>query len=180
MLKKLLFILAGLVLLGVIVFFAVGSALSGDYAVTRSIDITAGPEEIYALVGHLDRWAEWSTWNNDLHPDLVTSYPKGREGTGAILEWSMNRGHGQLEITSSEASRGISYELVVEDGSFRSDGIISFEASADPQSIAVTWRQEGPLETTAARWFGLYLASAMAADMEAGLTKLKETVEGEK
>lgn len=156
-------------------WFGIGSALPGEYEVVRVIEISAPPEKVYAFVGHLDRWPEWTVWNTEKYPEIVYSYPGKREGTGAVQTWTMDAGTGRLEITSAEAARGISYDLSFDGGVFTSIGIISFETK--PAATVVTWRDKGVLDTTRERWFGLLLDSMMGPQFEEGLAALKAKVE---
>lgn len=169
--KKLLIIFGGFVVLLLGVYFGVGAALPGDYEVVRSKTIGAEPEKIYELVGHLDRWPEWTTWNTERNPDLVFSFPGKREGVGAVEEWSMKGGNGRFEITSAETTRGISYDLSFDEGAMVSEGIISFEAKG--ATTLVTWRLRGSFEGMAARWFGLFLVPMLSDDLEVCLEGLE-------
>lgn len=169
--KKLLIIFGGFVVLLFGVYFGVGAALSGDYEVIRSKTIEALPEKIYELVGHLDRWPEWTTWNTEKNPGLVISYPGKCEGAGAVEEWSMKGGEGKFEITSAETTRGISYDLSFDEGAMVSEGIISFEAKG--ATTLIVWRLRGSLEGTASRWFGLFLVPMLEDDLEECLEGLE-------
>jgi len=173
--RKVLVIFFVVLVLLVGTWFGVGAALPREYSVTRAIEIAAPPERIYELVGHLDRWPDWTAWNVEKYPDLVYTYPGAREGTGAIQNWTMEAGTGRLEITSAEASRGIAYVLSFDEGEFESVGIISFEAK--PSVTTVTWKDEGELESTRKRWFGLLLDRLMGPQFEEGLATLKKKVE---
>jgi len=158
------------------IWFGVGAALPSEYEVTRSIEIAAPAEKVYQLVGHLDRWPEWTAWNVEKYPDIVYAYPGAREGTGAIQTWTMEAGAGRLEITSAETTRGIAYDLSFDEEAFHSVGIISFDAK--PGVTMVTWKDKGELETTTKRWFGLLLDTLMGPQFEEGLATLKKKVEG--
>jgi uncharacterized protein YndB with AHSA1/START domain len=176
--RKVLIILGSAVLLLVIVWYGVGAALPTDYKVSRSIDIAADPEKVYQLVGHLDRWPEWTPWTAEKYPDIVYTYPGAREGTGAVQTWTMDAGSGRLEITAAEPSRGISYDLSFDEGEFASVGIIAFATdSSKPGVTSVTWSDQGKLESTMKRWFGLFLDSLMGAQFEEGLATLKARAE---
>ena len=138
----------------------------------RSLEIDATPEQIYGLVGHVDKWPEWSAWNTETYPDLKYEFPGKTEGVGAIQKWTMERGTGQLEITSAESTRGISYELVFE-GMAPSEGIIEL-TSLGEKKTQVTWTNRGTLEGTSQRWLGLMMDSMMGQQFEQGLTGIAD------
>jgi uncharacterized membrane protein len=176
--RKVLIVFGVTAVLLVGIWFGVGAALPADYEVSRAIEIAAPAEKVYQLVGHLDRWPEWTAWNVEKYPDIVYSYPGTREGTGAVQTWTMDAGVGRLEITAAEASRGISYDLTFDGGEFASVGIISFATdAAKPGITSVTWSDRGKLESTTKRWFGLLLDRMMGPQFEEGLATLKKKVE---
>lgn len=170
--KTVIFGFAVLMVVIVMGFFIGGAFLSSDYSVTRSLEIDATPEQIYSLIGHVDTWPQWSAWNTKTYPDLKYEFPGKTEGVGAIQKWTMERGTGQLEITSAESTRGISYELVFE-GMAPSEGIIEL-TSLGEKKTQVTWTNRGTLEGTSQRWLGLMMDSMMGQQFEQGLTGIAD------
>ncbi len=160
----------------VVSFFAVGAFLPDSYHVSRSRTIDASPEEIYRFVGNLDTWTEWSPWNPQRIDGLEVRVPGRSEGVGAVQELALNGGVFHFEITSAEASRGISYEFDFHDEqkdqiTFDSSGIISFQ-DAPGGGTEVTWIGRGTLEGFTARWGGLFLRGMMGEQFEEGLAEL--------
>lgn len=158
----------------VVAFFVGGAFLSSDYSVVRSLEIEATPEQIYGLVGHVDKWPEWSAWNTETYPDLKYEFPGKTEGVGAIQKWTRDRGAGELEITSAEEKRGISYRLKFE-GFPESEGIIELKSLGEART-QVTWTNRGSLESTSQRWLGLMMDSMIGGQFEEGLASIAEQV----
>ena len=177
MLQRLVLIAAGLALLAVIIFYAAGAALPAEVSASASRTIAASPESVYDLVGHLDRWPEWTTWNAEQHPGLTLTFPGRREGTGARFEWRLGErgGSGAIEVNTAERGRGVGYlvqgpapERVV-----AAEGVISLDP-ADGGGTRISWIHRGELRSTRQRWQGIGLERAIREDMEASLARLAD------
>lgn len=172
-LKKLL---AGCLILFVIVIIAliVGFfALPKNYHVMRTVTIQGSPADIYAHVGHLDRWPEWTAWNTTKYPTLAYEPFQQTEGPGARMIWTMDKSRGELTLTQASPDTGIGYDLVF-DEAYRSKGEITFEPSGS--TTTVTWKNHGDLEGIMVL-FGPFLDSMMGPDFQLGLEQLKQKVE---
>ncbi len=167
--RKLSCVIGVLALLLVAAFFVGGAVLPADYAVTRSVSIGASAEEIYAAVGDLDQWSEWTAWNSESFPELEVSIPGPASGAGAIQVWKVAGRVGQLEITSAEPTRGISYTLSFE-GEPPIEGIITFVVVGE--STDVVWLVRGTFEGARDRWLGLTLDSQLGGELKEGLERL--------
>lgn len=164
---KLSILLGALLVVG---FFGGGALLPKTFSIQRSQRIAAPAEEVYTLVGHLDRWTEWTAWNAEEIPGLEISVPGTSEGTGATQLWKMGEREGTLTITSAEAARGIFYSFILE-GQPKSEGIITFVTAGS--FTEVVWQIRGSLENSTERWLGTLLDGRLGGQMEEGLDRLK-------
>ena len=92
----------------VVIFLGVGMLLSSEFHVERSIVIDAPREQIHVLVGDLQRWPDWTPWQE-----------------------------GDPSIVTSDASSGVEYEMSF-DGTFPSTGSLSYEADGDETRVTWT------------------------------------------
>lgn len=170
--KKLLVgCLISVVILIVAVVIAIFS-MPKTYEVKRDISIRGSAADIYAYIGHLDRWPEWTAWNTEKYPTLQYDEFKVTQGPGAVMAWTMDGGRGELTITDASPDTGIAYDLAFD--TYLSKGDIRL----DPKdgSTTVTWRNYGDLEGIGVL-FGPFMEMMMAPDFETGLSRLKERVE---
>jgi hypothetical protein len=147
--RRLLIVIAAAAAIVAGVWYGVGATLPEAVSVRRTRRIEASPEQVYAWVGHLDRWPEWTAW---------------------MQVWTHPDGAGRLEITSAEESRGIGYELTFAGSALAVDGIISLTPAG--QATDVLWIVDAPLSSRRERWFGLTLPRRIGRDLEQGLEGL--------
>ena len=109
-LLKLLFYL---VITVVIIILAGSFVLPGEAVVTRSIEITAPPEKVFAIVGDMHRFQEFSPWA-ELDPNAKYAYEGPPTGVGQKMSWTSdnaNVGSGSQTITEYDPPRHVTSEL---------------------------------------------------------------------
>ena len=114
--KRLKLVLIVLVVL-LVTLVGVGTVLPTTYEVERSIVVDAPPEAVHEWVGHLEKWPEWTTWN-DGDPSMKTTLGALTTGVGASQSWTGRSGDGELELTKCDAS-GIAYGITFIEGDRR-------------------------------------------------------------
>ena len=82
-----------MIVLGLVII--VGLFLPGDYMVTRTVEISATPDQIHEYVGDLKRWPEWSPWKKTDPTIEIT--------LGASQSWTDKSGGGSLTVTQSDS-----------------------------------------------------------------------------
>ncbi|KQR99892.1 transcriptional regulator [Williamsia sp. Leaf354] len=82
------------------------------YTVTRSIDVAAPADVVYALIADFHHWTTWSPWEQT-DPNVERSYSGPDSGVGASYAWKGNRkaGAGSMAITDVEPRRRITIAL---------------------------------------------------------------------
>lgn len=70
-----------------------------SFAVQRTAQINASPDQILPLIADFHRWAEWSPWEK-LDPNMKRTYSGAESGQGAKYAWEGNNkvGAGSMEI----------------------------------------------------------------------------------
>lgn len=139
MLKRVLVVLAAMILIRVVVI----ALQPSTYRVTRSATSAAAPGAVFPLVNGFHNWNAWSPWAR-LDPAMKTTHGGPAAGTGATYAWSGNSqaGQGRMEVTESRAGEWIRIKL---------DFIKPFESTSDtsfafkhgPSGTTVTWTMSG-------------------------------------
>lgn len=171
-LKVLLIALVALVAL----LFVGGMFLSPKFSVTRTMQINAGPDKVYALVANPRHWKEWSVWNRR-DPAMAIEYTGPESGTGAAWAWkSKSEGDGKMTFTAAEPGKRVVYDLFFPDFGTTSTGELRFEAKT--AGTEVTWVMNGDMGSNPLfRWMALFGDKMVGPDFEGGLANLKALAE---
>lgn len=171
-LKTLLIALVALVAL----LFVGGMFLSPKFSVTRTVQINAGPDKVYALVANPRHWKEWSVWNRR-DPAMAIEYSGPESGTGAAWAWkSKSEGDGKMTFTAAEPGKKVVYDLFFPDFGTTSTGELRFEPKA--AGTEVTWVMNGDMGSNPLfRWMALFGDKMIGPDFEGGLANLKALAE---
>lgn len=174
---KALKVLILVVLVLALIIGGVGMMLPGTYKAEESIVIKAKPETIFPLIGNLKQGEKWTPWSVAKDPTLKRAYINGEQGVGASMAWEGKTfGKGSMTITASDPLKGIEYDLVFNEGQFKSKGTLKMEVVTD--GTKVIWTDAGDLGSNPiSRWFGLMIPSFLGKDFQAGLASLKDVAE---
>ncbi|MFC0358285.1 SRPBCC family protein [Kytococcus schroeteri] len=151
--------------------------MAQTFQVTRSVEISASPEEVFPYLNDLHLWQQWSPWE-EVDPDLRRCYSDPANGVGATYAWEGNRkaGKGEMEITHSEVGR-VSLDLRFEKP-FRADNQVAFTLAPTAVGTLVTWTMTGTRGRVMALVNKVADFDAMIGrDFEKGLGRLKRAVE---
>jgi hypothetical protein len=176
--KKLKIVLGVLVSLFVIIT-AVGFLLPSRVRVERSVVVNAPASSIYPLIANLKAGhAQWSPFNADMDPENRIVYSGAEEGVGAALAWEgPQAGDGKMTITKADPARGIEYDMVTMQESFRLHGSMLCEPAAEGTKLTWTDTMEIKGSSPYKRYMGFFHTSVYGDMLEKGLTSLKQKVE---
>lgn len=170
-------ILVGLVVLivGVVVF---ASTKPDSFRITRSMDMSAPPATIFALIQDLGSWPQWSPYEK-LDPHMKRMMGPISQGKGATFEWDGNSqaGAGRMEITQAVAPSRVEMALEMKKP-MAANNQVEFLIDPTAGGSRVTWTMTG-----ASNLFGKVFAVFVDCDkmvgsqFEEGLTSLKKIVE---
>ncbi len=164
------------IFLFLIILAAIGYILPTEYSVTKSITISATPEEIHQYVGDLEKWNSWTPWTGE-DPDIEISLSEITTGIGASQSWTDKHGGGSLLFTSSSPSNGIEYDLFFQAGKYTSKASINYE-SRGKDATKVIWQLNGDTNTPIiGGYFSLLLRYSIGKMFQTGLDKLKAILE---
>jgi hypothetical protein len=173
--RKLKIIGGGLAAVFVIVT-AVGFMLPSEMAVERSVVVDASPQEIYPLISDFERG--WSQWNPFTEPGMEFTYEGPESGVGAQQYWVEGDNDGTMTITKADPERGVEFDLVMMQESFRLTGSLLCE-QADA-GTKLTWTDKMDLGSNPyRRYLGLFFEPAIGEEFEKGLTDLKQVAESQ-
>jgi carbon monoxide dehydrogenase subunit G len=168
----------GLVIALAVIVVGGAYVLPGEAVVERHIVVKAPPEAVYAVIGDLKRFNEWSPWA-DIDPATKYTFEGSPLGAGQIMRWTSNDpdvGSGSQTIVAAVAN--VSTETELELGDMGKAKALMALAAVDG-GTGVTWSFRMPLSGVVARWMGPMFDSWVGADYEKGLARLKGVVEKE-
>ena len=172
------FLLGGAyVLIALLVIFMGGAyTLPGEAVVERHITIAAPPEKVFAIVGDLRRFKEFSPWA-EIDPSLPYAFEGPQTGIGQKMSWTSSNpelGSGSQTVIDYQPNTRFATTL---DFGEMGDAIAYFNFAPVGGDTKVTWGFKSLLRNPLERWMGLLFDGWIGADYEKGLAKLKEIAE---
>jgi uncharacterized protein YndB with AHSA1/START domain len=149
--------------------------LPAEAVVTRSTEIAAPPEKVFAVVGDLNRFKDYSPWQ-ELDPNTQYTVEGPATGVGQKVSWTSQNTQvdwGSQTITEYQPPGHVASEFVR--GNVR--GLATWDLEPAGTGTKATWSLKAPLDGIAARWFGLMFDRSIGADFEKGLAKVKTLAE---
>lgn len=175
---QILGIILGLIVIAIVAILAVAATKPGHFAIRRSTDVDAAPDEIFPLINDFRRWREWSPYENR-DPDLKRTMSGAEAGKGAVYEWSGNKnvGTGRMEITDVAAPNSIVIKLDFMKP-FEAHNVARFTMEPRGGSSRVTWEMTGPSPfMSKVMQVFMNFDKMIGTDFEKGLASLKAIAE---
>ncbi len=154
------------ILSGVLILYLLwGLLLPGTWEAEADTVLPAAPSMVFPFVNRIDSLVLWN-----LMPESGSEFLGPAEGVGAGLRWDDPQyGEGQFQIQVSQAETRVEYEVLVEGGSLRINGI--FSLSREGGGTRLHWAEKGdfgwnPLMGYAARGMGAAQSEAMRSSLE--------------
>ena len=175
---KFLAIAAGVVAVAVAALLAYAATKPDTFQVTRSLDIEAPPETIFAILTDFRRSIEWSPYEKK-DPDMKRIYAGAEKGKGAVYEWDgdSNAGAGRMEIVEATPAQSVTLKL---DFIRPLEGSNTVEYKLQPKGAAtqVSWDMHGPMPfISKVICVFVDLDTMIGKDFETGLANLKTLAE---
>lgn len=172
---KIIAILVGLLVLGVLIFAA---TKPDTFRVQRSAIIKAPPEKIFALINDFNAWPTWSPWEKK-DPAMKRTLGATATGKGATYAWEGNKevGQGRMEITEAVPSSKVALKLDFLKP-FEAHNTVGFTLEPKGESTNVVWAMQGPTPyfVKIVHVF-MDMDKMVGKDFEAGLANLKAVAE---
>jgi uncharacterized protein YndB with AHSA1/START domain len=129
MVKKILLVIAGLIVL----LLLVGFVLPAKLEVSKSVTINAPADAVFEEINDLERWPSWQYWNT-LDPEMKITYGEKKVGTGASYSWEGPKlGDGNLTLNESVPDKSIS--IAMEFGGNPSTGLYALESNGENTNL---------------------------------------------
>lgn len=161
----------------VAVLYSVGLALPKSYFVERKVAINAPPRVIFEHVNNLRDWLTWTPWPPSQIPKESVVFGDTDQGAATQYSWKTSAdGTSTVAITGSNMGYGIGYSVNLNGGAQRSVGLFRFTPTENGTELA--WTNECELGKSSIDGYRCLLFNySVAAELEAGLAKLKHQVE---
>lgn len=160
----------------VVVFMGGAYVLPGEAVVERQVTIAAPPDKVFAIVGDLRRFKEFSPWA-DIDPGLQYNFEGPETGIGQKMSWTSDNpqlGTGSQTVVDYRPNTRFAATLDFGD---MGDAIAYFEFTAQGNDTKVTWGFKSLLRNPLERWMGLLFDRWIGVDYEKGLARLKAIAE---
>ena len=174
MLKKILMVVA------VIVVAVLGFAATrpDTFEVTRSAQINAPAELVYAQVTDFRAWAAWSPWEK-MDPNMKRTFEGPNLGVGAKYAWkgAGGVGTGSMHITEAKPFEHIGLDLVFTEP-FPANNRTDFDFVEKDGVTTMTWKMSGK-QGFGAKLMGVFMSMdrMVGGDFEKGLASMKANTE---
>lgn len=172
MVKKIVFVLIGLVALTLLV----PALMKPEFRIERSIEIAKPAEVVFSHISDFEKWKDWSYWaKSDPNQKLTITGSPGE--VGHKMEWDGEiNGKGVQEVISVIPNQSLESRLAfTEPNSMESIATLKLETT--PTGTKVTWSNHGKLDYPVGRLFGPFLDGMVGPDFEKGLLNLKNLSE---
>ena len=153
--------------------------MADQYVVERMETSAASPEDVFARVGNLENWDDFSPWA-ELDPDMKKTYAGEPGAVGSTYHWTGNRkvGEGNMTITDTTPNERVVLDLKFIKP-FKSESVTELDLSPSGDGTTVTWRMTGAntFMVKVMSLFGKSMDKMVGPDFEKGLAKLKAVAE---
>lgn len=176
MIKKILIGL-GAVIVGILLF---ALTRPDTFAVQRTAQINASPDQILPLIADFHRWTEWSPWEK-LDPNMKRTYSGPESGQGSKYTWEGDHkvGSGSMEIVelSSTTPMRVGMALLFLKP-FKASNKAEFTLMPVVGGTQVTWSMSGKNSyPSKVMCIFMNMDKMIGKSFEEGLANLKAVVE---
>ena len=150
--------------------------LPAQAVVTRSVEIAAPPDKVFAIVSDFRRFNEFSPWA-ELDPNVKYTFEGPESGVGQKMSWTSEDpkvGSGSQTIVEYDPPTYTAAEL---DFGMMGKSVATWDIVPSTTGTKATWGFKSDLDGIPAKWFGLMFDRWIGTDYEKGLAKLKAAAE---
>ncbi len=170
MIKKILFVLAGLI----VVLLLIGFALPARLEVSKSVSINASASAVFEEINDLRRWETWQYWNT-LDPEMKITYSENTVGKGASYSWDGPKlGTGNLALDESIPDKSISIKM--DFGGNPASGVYALEPEGESTKLTFNFANDQGMNPIG-RWINLVMKSEIEKSFDYAGEKIKAIAE---
>lgn len=171
MIKKILFILAGLIVL----LTLIGFVLPAKLEVSKRVTIQASPSAVFEEINDLKRWETWQYWNTLDPTDMKIVYGEKTVGTGATYSWdSPVLDQGTITLTESIPDKSVAISM--DFGGNPASGLYSLEAEGDNTNLNFNFMADQGMNPFG-RWINLFMKGEIEKSFDYAGEKIKSIAE---
>lgn len=161
----------GVITVLLFVILGVGALVPGEWSSERSVRVEAGADAIWPWIADLRQWDAWAPLG-----EVEGIFPGETRGVGAVREWDDAAwGEGVVTVREVDEGRRLVYDVAV-DGGLSTTGTLTIDEAAN--ASVVTWREDGDFGwNPLLRWFASGMDARQGAQLERGLTRLRDLIE---
>lgn len=153
--------------------------MADDYVVERTATIAAPPDQVYQRVSNLERWGDFSPWD-ELDPNMTKTFNGEPGAVGSTYHWTGNRkvGEGNMTVTDLTPDEQVVLDLKFIKP-FKSESVTELDLKPADGGTEVTWRMTGATTfmVKVMSLFGKSMDKMVGPDFEKGLANLKRVSE---
>ncbi|MBN8577081.1 MAG: SRPBCC family protein [Cytophagales bacterium] len=171
MIKKILLVLAGLV----VALLLIGFVLPGKLEVSKSVSIQASPAAVFEEINDLKRWETWQYWNTLDPTNMKIVYGEITVGTGATYSWDspvLDKG----SITLSESIPDKSVAIAMDFGGNPATGLYTVEPDGENTLLTFNFHSEAGMNPIG-RWINLFIKGEIEKSFEYAGKNIKSIAE---
>lgn len=171
MIKKILFILAGLI----VALLLIGFVLPGKLEVTKSISIQAPASAVFEEINDLKRWETWQYWNTLDPTDMKIKYGEKTVGTGASYSWDspvLNTG----TITLTESIPDKSVAITMDFDGNPANGVYALEPDGENTKLNLNFYSDAGMNPIG-RWINVFMKGEIEKSFDYAGEKIKTIAE---
>jgi effector-binding domain-containing protein len=170
MIKKIIFIIAGLIVLLVLI----GYVLPASLIISKSYTINAPASAVFEEINDLERWQTWQYWNT-LDPDMKITYGEKKVGTGASYSWEGPKlGTGNLGISESIPDKSI--VIYMDFGGSPAQGFYSLEPNGENTQLNINFSNDTGMNPIG-RWINVFMKGEIEKSFDYAGEKIKSIAE---
>ncbi|MBX2897756.1 MAG: SRPBCC family protein [Cyclobacteriaceae bacterium] len=171
MIKKILFILAGLI----VALLLIGFVLPGKLEVTKSVSIQAPASAVFEEINDLKRWETWQYWNTLDPTDMKIKYVEKTVGTGASYSWdSPVLKTGTITLTESIPDKSVAITMDF-DGN-PANGVYALEPDGENTKLNLNFYSDAGMNPIG-RWINVFMKGEIEKSFDYAGEKIKTIAE---
>lgn len=170
MIKKILFGIAGLIVL----LLLIGFVLPARLEISKSISIHAPVQSVFEEINDLKRWEAWQYWNT-LDPEMKIVYGEKTVGTGASYSWEgpvLDKGN--LAISESVPDKSVA--ITMDFGGNPASGLYTVESDNGNTILNFNFYADQGMNPVG-RWINLFMKGEIEKSFDYAGEKIKAITE---
>lgn len=170
MIKKILLVLAGLIVL----LLLIGFVLPAKLEVSKSFSIKAPAGAVFEEINDLKRWEAWQYWNT-LDPEMKIAYSENTIGAGASYSWQGPKlGDGNLAIEESTPDKSVAIKM--DFGGSPATALYTLEPESESTKLTFNFANDQGMNPIG-RWINVAMKSEIEKSFDYAGEKIKAIAE---